>query len=387
MKIAVVCIVKNECDYILEWLAYYRSVLGVTDFIIADNISDDGTTQLLEALDQSKLIKRIHFPRIELERGIQADAYNHILKEYGSKYDYMAFVDADEFIVNNTDLDFKKLLKRIAGKMDAGAVALNWRNFGSSGFYYQTQKPVIERFTWASRPDHKYNHHIKSILKPSAVREMFIHHSHLKKSKYYYDMKGKTLFIDDIKDQNVLDEGKVSPFSKVINNNDFYVAHYVVKSKDEHMFKKAKRGSAAGKASRQKGIGYFKGHDLNQMECQDLCRHSDIVKEEIVNLENILKSESLFYTPLRTHVDRFDSMLVGWIGLQNNKDVVIKLLIDNVTEVECLLTVDRLDAINAGVSVVERCGFKIDVSKYDKKLLKAWIKGSNAVLWDGSKGY
>ena len=387
MKIAIICIVKNEFDYILEWLAYHRSVLGITNFIVADNVSDDGTTELLEALDQCGFINREHFPRINNDKGIQADAYNHILKKYGGKYDYMAFIDADEFIVNKTGVDFKKVLKNISGSHDAGAVALNWKIFGSSGLYYQTDQLVTERFTWASRPDHKFNHHIKSILKPSRVREMFIHHAHLKKDKYYYDQKGKTCFIETITEKEELDLGCVSPFSRTIRNSELYVAHYVVKSKDEHMIKKAKRGSAAGKVSRQKGMGYFKGHDLNQFECFDLSCHSDEVKEEINAIQNRLKTHSLFYSPLRTHVDRIDGVLSGWVGVQNNQEIVIKILIDGVEEVEHDLTVLRPDVLNAGVSVLEKCGFKLDISKYDKQRLKIWIKGANAVLWDGSKGY
>jgi hypothetical protein len=387
MNIAIVCIVKNECDYILEWLAYYRAVLGINNFIIADNVSDDGTSQLLEALDQSKIIKRIHFPRIEMERGIQADAYNYILKEYGSQYDYMAFVDADEFIVNNTGVNFNRLLKNIAGKGDAGAIALNWRNFGSSGNYYQTQQLVIERFVWASRPEHKYNHHIKSIIKPSAIREMFIHHAHLKKGKYYYDLDGKTLFVDSITDQQELGEGHVSPFSKAIKNHDLYVAHYVVKSKDEHMTKKAKRGSAAGKASRQKGVGYFKGHDLNQLECHDLYKHVDAVAAEVHDINTVLKNKSLFYSRLITHIDKFDDILVGWVGVKKNEDIVIKVLVDGINEYEHKLSISRPDVVEAGISSIDNCGFSLNLSSYNKSVLKVWIKGSNVVLWDGSKGY
>lgn len=387
MKVAIVCIVKNELDYMLEWVAYHRTVLGVTDFIVADNVSNDGTTQLLEALDHSGLIIRVHSPRVNDEKGIQADAYNHILKKYGSQYDYMAFIDADEFIVNKTGLSFQKQLKKIAGNRDAGAIALNWRVFGSSGFYYQTNRLVTERFTWASRPDKNVNHHIKTILKPSCVSEMYIHHAKLKNNKYYYDEGGKIFFIETTKEKNEMPLGSVSPFTKVIKNNSLYVAHYVVKSKDEHMLKKSKRGSAAGKASRQKGIAYFKCHDLNQFECQDVSRHSEAVKLEITQLENKLKSNSLFYTPLRTHIDYFDDMLVGWVGVQNKQPIIIKVLIEDVTEFEYGLTVSRPDVLKAGVSVLERCGFSIDISKYDKRKLKIWIKASNAVLWDGSKGY
>ena len=97
-KFAIVCIVKDEFDYLLEWIAYHRVVIGVDHFYIADNVSNDGTTQLLEALDMAGLITRIHFPRVDHTLGIQADAYNYILKKYGDYHQYMAFIDADLFV-------------------------------------------------------------------------------------------------------------------------------------------------------------------------------------------------------------------------------------------------------------------------------------------------
>src|SRR6188474_819157 len=100
MRTAIVAIFKNECEYVLEWIAYHRAVIGINDFIIADNISDDGTTQLLEALDQAGLIKRIVFPRESESAGPQIPAYNHILEQFKDQYDYFLFIDADEFLVN-----------------------------------------------------------------------------------------------------------------------------------------------------------------------------------------------------------------------------------------------------------------------------------------------
>lgn len=383
MKIAIACIVKNEFDYILEWLAYHRSVIGIQDFIIADNVSTDGTTQLLEALDSLKVIKRIHFPRVEAEKGIQVDAYNYILSEYGSKYDYICFIDADEFIVNNSSVPFETFLK----KSKPDALALNWRIFGSSGQYYQTNKLVIDRFTLASRHDHKYNHHIKTVLNPACVNTMYVHHASLKKGRNYLDCtKDKMLFIEDLKDFKVL-EHAITPFSKVIRNNDLYVAHFVVKSKSEHMDKKASRGSAAGSALRQKGIGYFKGHDLNQVECLDLKKHNKTVLKEFCNLDERLVKETTFYSHVRYHIDRFDQTISGWVSLQHKQNIVIKILAGEVKEFEFAPSVKRKDVYDIGLSEVELCGFSIDISAYKKEQLKIWIKGSNVVLWDGARGY
>jgi len=46
MKIAIVAIFKNEFSYILEWISYHLEI-GEDHFYIADNVSDDGTSQLL----------------------------------------------------------------------------------------------------------------------------------------------------------------------------------------------------------------------------------------------------------------------------------------------------------------------------------------------------
>lgn len=384
MKIAIACIVKNEFDYILEWIAYHKKVIGINDFIIADNVSTDGTTQILEALDAIKLINRVHFPRVEADKGIQVSAYNHILEKYGDKYDYIAFVDADEFIVNNSSVPFDKLLKK--NKPDA--LALNWRIFGSSGQYYQTHKLTVERFTLASRHDHKFNHHIKTILRPSCVNTMYVHHASLKKGNSYSNANFEEVsFIQDLKDFSPSVNNAITPFSNPILNDSLYVAHYVVKSKSEHMDKKAIRGSAAGSALRQKGLGYFKGHDLNQVVCLDLFKHKKAVLNEMSNIEELLEKYSYFYKNTRYHLDRIDTQVSGWLSLNKGDKYTLKFLIDDITEKEFKLDITRKDVCDAGLSSELVCGFSIDLRPYDKEKLKIWFKGTNIILWDGSRGY
>ena len=49
-RVAIAAIFRNEHPYVLEWIAHHRA-LGVAQFYIADNVSDDGTSELLQALD------------------------------------------------------------------------------------------------------------------------------------------------------------------------------------------------------------------------------------------------------------------------------------------------------------------------------------------------
>src|SRR5690606_7660950 len=52
MWIALWAIVQNEIRSLVEWLEHYKS-LGFSDFLIYDNEGTDGTSEVLQALDEA----------------------------------------------------------------------------------------------------------------------------------------------------------------------------------------------------------------------------------------------------------------------------------------------------------------------------------------------
>ena len=85
MKIGICLIIKNENDYLEEWLIHYRS-LGVDKFFIYDNnstipitSSDDDVDVIL--WDDEKF-------------GSQNNAYLNCCRTYSS-FDYIGFFDTD----------------------------------------------------------------------------------------------------------------------------------------------------------------------------------------------------------------------------------------------------------------------------------------------------
>lgn len=52
--------VKNEGHFLIEWIAYHRAI-GFDKIIIASNDSNDGTTELLDALEKNGTITSIYF--------------------------------------------------------------------------------------------------------------------------------------------------------------------------------------------------------------------------------------------------------------------------------------------------------------------------------------
>ncbi len=143
-KVAVCAICRNERAYVEEWVSYYKAI-GFDDVFIYDNVSDDGTSELLVALDAVGEIQRVHWPRKE---GIppQRDAYGHFINQYAHNFDYVLVCDLDEFLVIDQG-DVKTLIAQAEALHDqVGAIAFPWLMFGSGGEEQERPGLVVERF-------------------------------------------------------------------------------------------------------------------------------------------------------------------------------------------------------------------------------------------------
>ncbi|MBR9911235.1 MAG: glycosyltransferase family 2 protein [Gammaproteobacteria bacterium] len=376
MKVAIVSIMKNESNYILEWLAYHRSVIGISNFIIADNVSDDGGSELLEALDQAGLIKRFFHPRVNAEVGVQHTAYERAIREYGSTYDYFLFLDADEFLVNETGIKLMDFLAKTESCKDFSALALNWRIFGSSGRKVSGDGLVIERFTRCSKPEEPRNCHIKTLARIKDIDKVSIHHNELVNGVYYNEnlepARFATVMLD--REDNIADGP--SPFTVEINNAKLYIAHFVIKSRQEHFEKKFKRGSAAGSLLREKGEGYFRSHDLCHHSCLDLSKHSTLVRQEIASLVKTLGEQTHYFAYVQSAFNKANNHFVGWVTSDSSAPIKLLLKYDN-NELELELNVERPDLIRKEITNQIKSGFKLPPPAVkDESSLILKIKGN-----------
>ncbi|MCO7233460.1 glycosyltransferase family 2 protein [Cobetia sp. Dlab-2-AX] len=264
MKLAVAAIVKNEVDCLPEWLAYHRLV-GVSQFLIADNSSNDGTRELLAA-SNDVILKDVVTKHGEPP---QLAAYEYLLKSCPAEIDVLAFIDADEFIlpVQSDDERQEKppsilpWLESCFFDESVGAVALNWACFGSSGEIFREPGLVIERFTSRSYINFGPNHHYKSIVRPTDVLGFDNpHHVRLKHGRYVNALG------DPLKSRIAQDGTRRVGLSEDIIWQGARINHYIVKSVEEFLSGKSKRGSAAQK-NYNKGRDYFERHDRNDETC------------------------------------------------------------------------------------------------------------------------
>lgn len=179
--IAIVCWVKNEARYIEEWLRFHRSV-GVRHFIIYNDGSTDRTAEIaLEVLSADEVtiipwsMRMSDVGSGEMLNG-QTIAYAHAIVNFGARFERMAFIDIDEFLL---PMHGSTLQEALAGSNGFPNISLPWHMFGHGGHIEQPALPVSQAYKMRvadpmARHTHAFN--FKCIVDPTEVTQVSIHH-------------------------------------------------------------------------------------------------------------------------------------------------------------------------------------------------------------------
>jgi hypothetical protein len=159
MKVSLVCIAKDEDDYIEEWVNYHLK-LGFDNIFIYQN---DWQCNV-----QSTKVTKFQFGG----KKKQVESYNHFIQNYWGLQDWIAFFDVDEFLVLKKHDNVKNFLMDYE---DYDGIGINWVFFGSNGLkkVKNNEYSVLSRFTMRSK---KPNKHIKSIIKSNKESKMSVHY-------------------------------------------------------------------------------------------------------------------------------------------------------------------------------------------------------------------
>ena len=99
MKCCIIAIAKKENKYIQEWVNYHLN-LGFDNIIICDN-NDTGDEKISDVINDDKVIILNYFNF----KNIQPTAYTKCFLKYKDTYDWLAFIDIDEFIILDKKYD------------------------------------------------------------------------------------------------------------------------------------------------------------------------------------------------------------------------------------------------------------------------------------------
>jgi hypothetical protein len=178
-RIAVVAIMKDEQDYVAEWLEFYI-LQGVSKFVIYDNGSTDRTAEIVRSygrhVDCTLLPWRTFIGRTGNAFSLQALAYGHALVNFGPEVRWMAFLDVDEFLFATSG---EKLVTAMKEFEDLPSLSIPWTNFGPGGHMTRPDGLVIESYTECTphplAPSQRSLLRYKSIVDPSEVSAMGSH--------------------------------------------------------------------------------------------------------------------------------------------------------------------------------------------------------------------
>lgn len=118
MRVAIIAIAKSEERYIKEWLDYHLT-LGFNTIIVADN---DDDLVLSPYASQNVIIE--DFTGVI---GVQSKAYTKLYEKYRKDYDWIFFIDIDEFVVFDRDGNVQNFLSHFNN--DIETIRLTCKHF------------------------------------------------------------------------------------------------------------------------------------------------------------------------------------------------------------------------------------------------------------------
>ncbi|MEO1704786.1 MAG: glycosyltransferase family 2 protein [Pseudomonadota bacterium] len=283
MRRIVACTMKNEGPYLLEWIAYHRS-MGFDGFVICSNDCSDGTNLMLNRLDAMGIVHHIDNPQGP-NMDPQRSAYGKIKAHDAYQgAEWALVIDADEFMnVKVGDHSLDALIEACPG---ADAISCCWKMMGSNDqVEFDPEQLVTERFTRGSTDDAPENGlvwGIKTLFRPGKFDYMGVHRPRFHKHKgmppagtvRWYNGSGIDL-------GDVLYEKGWRLRSETYGYGLAQVNHYAIKSREDFILKRL-RGTANAKNKDRINTEYWGKYDLNATE--DTSIDTSAIRHELASL-------------------------------------------------------------------------------------------------------
>lgn len=237
---SVCLLIKDENDYINEWLKWHISI-GFDHFFIYDNRSKVPIEETVDTMYRS------YCTFIDYSSGyncLQVDCYNHALKNFGSETKWMAFIDTDEFIRVTDGQNINEFLRDYETH---DGLYVRWILYNANGLRHKDTRPQRERFT-QQVPYERQLPCGKSIIQPAKVKTMGTH--------FPCGTMGQYDMVDS--DGNYLRVGGIRKFSP---NDKIVIDHYFTRSLEE-WHEKAARGSCDPRVYRNYDEFYLYNPDM-----------------------------------------------------------------------------------------------------------------------------
>lgn len=176
-------------------------------------------------------------------------AYEHVCNRFANDFDWIAFLDGDEFLVPDRDASVHQMLGR---RQAEAAVAVGWLIYGSDGHVAPPDELVIESFLARSQNGFEPNRHVKSIVRPKQVVEAA--------NPHYFTVDGRYSDVDGA----AVDWLTPGLSRQPLATRSWRINHYMTRSA-EHWSRRLQRRQPGNNARREDEF-----HVYNRNEVFDL---------------------------------------------------------------------------------------------------------------------
>lgn len=220
-KLAVLSMASNEAPYLAEWIAHHLAI-GVEKIFVYTNNNEDGTDEVLRWF--AGVAPVVPIP-VTVARGVnvQQKNYNHalfLLPEL-RLYDWVAVLDADEFLLPDARHGHNMQTMLAAAPEDAQTIAFPWHWRAWPRDFARGPGLLAERFGHAGPGDH-----IKCVTRLRHVTSL---------TPVHYPEYDKTVTIYDSNFTPIVQEGNWSRRNQ--SGAGGWVEHFWGKSFEEFLIK------------------------------------------------------------------------------------------------------------------------------------------------------
>ncbi len=301
----IVGCMKNEAPYILEWIAYHRA-MGVDNFLIYTNACDDGTTELLDHLQEMGIVQ--HRDNNDWKgKSPQQHALNQSLTEPVIKNaEWIIHIDVDEFInVRTGNGTLEDLFKATRG---ATNIAMTWRLFGHNGVHQLKDAFVIEQFDscapkYCPKPHTVWG--FKSMFKNiSGYRKISCHRPNQVIDEKRPDIKWVNGSGRDVTEDYI--KGGWRSSKKTVGYDLVQLNHYALRSAESFLIKR-QRGRALH-VDRSIGLNYWIRMDWSDFKDITIKRNIPRARAEYDRLMSDPKLRALHEAGLKWHKEKVEAL-------------------------------------------------------------------------------
>lgn len=140
--IAICAILKDEHQYLKEWIDYHLNI-GIDQIYLYEDITSQTHINITKDYDNVHLMSMGDFIDMDNCLEKQRDTYNKFIEVYKDVIDYTFFIDIDEFVAFADDYTMEDLITQCD---EWGAVLLPWKYYGACGHIDNPRTSVVTTF-------------------------------------------------------------------------------------------------------------------------------------------------------------------------------------------------------------------------------------------------